>query len=99
MRDLDAQIRRGDAKVIDDLGEIAGETDVGEEPAGQVPVCAHLQAASGRARRRRGGSPQHGEIHNWQDRRVRHHVDELLRLEEPAAVFPTRAPRTSSDPD
>lgn len=81
VRDLDTQIRGRDPEIVDDLGEIALDVDVPDQSARQVPVRARAQTAPRRAGRCRGSPTEHGEVDHRKDRRVRHNVDELFRVE------------------
>ena len=83
MRNLDTQIRRGDAELVDDLCEVAHEVGVTDQPPAQVPVGAHVQTAPRGSRRRRGRTPEHGEVDDRQHGRVREDVDKPLRLDHP----------------
>ena len=83
----------GDGEVVHDLREVALDVDIADQPARKMSVRSYAQTGPGRACCGGGSASEHREVDDRQRRGVRHRVDELFRVEQPAlGVFPTREP-------
>src|SRR5438105_111548 len=91
MWDLDAELRRFHAKLVNDLDEVPRDIVVGDQRSRQMAVRANWHAGPRCSGCGRGGPSEYREVDDRQDGRVRHDVDELLRLEPPpSGMFPPR---------